>query len=200
MKKITLFIFVLVSSFFILHSSLALAQSNSKEALDQLKAAAGSSGANIAGSTPTDPRVIVAKIIRTALSMVGIIFVGLSVYAGFLWMTAGGEEDKIEKSQHLLSSAVIGLAIVLSSYAIAYFIFQSLLGATGGGNPFGYGGYSNVTNYGPNPANYNQYTGTTGCCYKPDFSKCTRNIAQPDCTSPSFVNFVWQPSCPSQCP
>jgi hypothetical protein len=161
MKKIIVVFIFLLSIFYFVNPSFALAQSNSnsKEALDNLKAAAGSSGANIAGSGPADPRIIVAKIIRTALSLIGIIFVGLAVYAGFLWMTAGGEEDKVSQAKSLLSNAVIGLAIVLSSYAIAYFVFRSLLGATGGGNPFGYGGYSNVTNYGPNPADYEWYNG-----------------------------------------
>lgn len=157
-KALMTFVF-LFSLFSFLSPSFSLAQTNSQEALDNLKAAGGSGGANIAGSAPTDPRIIVAKIIRTALSLIGIVFVVLAVYAGFLWMTAGGEEDKVSQAKKLLSNAVIGLAIVLSSYAIAYFVFQSLLGATSGGNPFGYGSYSNVTNYGPNPANYEWYTG-----------------------------------------
>ena len=159
MRKTLLTAFSLVSIFSVLNAPLALAQGNSQEAFDQLRSAGGASGANIAGSGPTDPRVIVAKIIRAALGLMGIIFVVLVVYAGFLWMTAGGEEDKTSKAKKLLSSGVIGLVIILSAYAISYFVFQSLLGATSGGNPFGYGGSSNVTNYGPDPANYNWYTG-----------------------------------------
>jgi hypothetical protein len=160
MKKIILAVFIVIFSFFILHSSFALAASPSQEALDQLNAAAGASGANIAGSGPTDPRIIVAIIIRSLLQLIGIVFVVLTVYAGFLWMTAAGEEEKIGKAKKLLSSGAIGLAIILSSYAISYFIFRSLLGATSGAaNPFGYGFTSNVTNYGPNPANYEWYTG-----------------------------------------
>src|SRR3989344_2016440 len=199
--KITSAIFfrAVLSVFFLGSYNLVAAQSNqsnSQEALNQLKAAGGASGANIAGSGPKDPRVIVAVIIRTALQLIGIVFVVLIVYAGFLWMTAGGEEEKASQAKKLIFNAVIGLAVILSSYAIAYFVFRSLLGATSGANPFGYGGYSNVTNYGPNPANYEYYTGTTGCCYKPDFSQCTRNIAQSDCVPPSWNNYLWQPTCP----
>ncbi len=142
MQKITsaIFLIALLSALFLGNS--ALSQSNSQEALDQLKAAGGASGANIAGSGPTDPRIIAANIIRVALSLIGIIFVGLSVYAGFLWMTAGGEEEKVSRAKKLLYNGVIGLAIVLSAYAISYFVFQSLLGATTGGNP--YNGGSNL--------------------------------------------------------
>lgn len=144
---------------FVLTNAFALAASNSQEALEQLNAAAGASGANIAGAGPTDPRVIAAIIIRSALALIGIVFVVLTLYAGWLWMTAGGEEEKISKAKKLLSNGVIGLAIILSAYSITYFIFKSVLGTAGSyANPFGYGGTSNVTNYGPNPANYSPYT------------------------------------------
>jgi len=160
MKKITLFVILLIFSFYILNSSFALAQSNSQEALGQLNAAAGASGANIIGSGPMDPRMIAAIIIRASLAFVGIFFVILIIYAGWLWMTAGGEEEKITRAKKLLSNGVIGLAIILSAYSITYFIFRTVLGTAGSyANPFGYGNTSNVTNYGANPANYNWYTG-----------------------------------------
>jgi hypothetical protein len=162
MRRIILVIILLLSSFFILHSSSALAatNSNSKEALDQLNAAAGSSGANIVGSGPADPRVIVVVIIRAALAFVGVFFVVMIMYAGFLWMTAGGEEDKVSHAKKLISNGIIGLAIIMSAYSITYFVFRTVLGSAASyANPFGYGSYSNVTNYGPDPANYEWYTG-----------------------------------------
>ena len=160
MKKITLIALLLISSFLILNSSFALAVSNSEEAFNQLEAAAGVGGANIAGSGPTDPRIIVAIIIRSLLQLIGIVFVVLTVYAGFLWMTAGGEEEKVSKAKKLIYDGVIGLAIILSAYAISYFIFRSLLGATSGSNPFGSGSNSDYfINPGGNPSNW--YTGPT---------------------------------------
>jgi hypothetical protein len=53
--------------------------------------------------------------------VLGVLFVCLTVYAGFLWMTAGGNEEHIEKAKKLLFRAVIGLIIVLSAYSIAWF-------------------------------------------------------------------------------
>lgn len=139
MRKITLAIFFLISSFFILHSSSVLAVSNSEEALGQLKAAAGASGAGIGGATPTDPRVLAANIIKTALGVLGTIFLVIIIYAGFLWMTAGGEEEKTGKAKKLISNGVIGLVIILTAYAITGFIISSLVGATTGSNPYGDG-------------------------------------------------------------
>jgi hypothetical protein len=79
-----------------------------------------------------DPRTIIGRIINVGLGFLGVIALGLIIYAGFLWMTSGGEEDKISKAKKLLTSAVIGLAIVLASWAIATFVINKLSGAING--------------------------------------------------------------------
>ncbi|MBP6945310.1 IPT/TIG domain-containing protein [Patescibacteria group bacterium] len=84
-----------------------------------------------------DPRVIAARIINVALGLLGIIFLALVVYAGFLWMTSGGDAGNAEKARTLLRNAVIGLIIVLSSWAITRYVLTRLLEAT---NPAGGGG------------------------------------------------------------
>ncbi len=75
--------------------------------------------------------VTIAGIVRIFLSVLGIIAVILLLYAGFLWMTAGGEADKIATAKKLLINAVIGLGIILSSLAITQFILGALSSATG---------------------------------------------------------------------
>ncbi len=79
-----------------------------------------------------DIRVIIGKIIRAALGLLGIIVLGIVLYAGFLWMTSGGDDEKIGQSKKLLTNAVIGLAIILSSLAIVQFVLSKLSEATGG--------------------------------------------------------------------
>ena len=71
-----------------------------------------------------DPRTIAAMVIRGALSLLGIIFFGLVVYAGYLWMTAGGNEEDAGRAKKLLTQAVIGLCIVLAAYSITIYAFQ----------------------------------------------------------------------------
>lgn len=61
-------------------------------------------------------------VIKGALSLVGTIFLILTVYAGILWMTASGKEEQVEKASKIIKASVIGLFIVMSSYAITYFI------------------------------------------------------------------------------
>jgi len=51
-------------------------------------------------------------------------------------MTAGGSEEKITKAKKLLINGFIGLAIIMSSYAIVTFLFRAILeGADGSGGP-----------------------------------------------------------------
>lgn len=84
------------------------------------------------GLASFDIRLIIANIIRVALGLVGIIMVGLGLYAGFLWMTAGGNEEQITQAKSVLRNAVIGLAIILSAYSIVSFV-MNMLGVGGGG-------------------------------------------------------------------
>jgi len=80
-----------------------------------------------------DPRVIATRIIRVALGFLGIIAVALMMYAGWLWMLSEGNEEKITKAKNVLKGAIIGLIIILSSFAIATFILNKLTGEGGGG-------------------------------------------------------------------
>jgi TRAP-type C4-dicarboxylate transport system permease small subunit len=75
---------------------------------------------------------IIAKIIKIFLGILGVIVLGLVIYAGYLWMTAAGEEKKVQEAKDTLRNAVIGLAIVATSYATTSFIMDKLFGATKG--------------------------------------------------------------------
>lgn len=71
-----------------------------------------------AGTQEADVANVAGALINTALSFVGIIFMALVVYAGYLWMTARGEEEQVGKARKILTSTMIGLVITLGAYAI----------------------------------------------------------------------------------
>lgn len=75
------------------------------------------------GDIPT----LIGEWLGVILGFTGTIFFILVVWAGLTWMTAGGNEENIKKAQGILKTAVIGLIIVLSAYAITRFIGTSLL-------------------------------------------------------------------------
>lgn len=89
--------------------------------------------ANI-GITTVAPQVIIARLINITLGFLGVIFLGLVVYGGYLWMTSAGDPAKIEKSKKLLMAAVIGLLLIMSSWAIARYIINKLNNAIGPGS------------------------------------------------------------------
>jgi len=75
----------------------------------------------------TDLMEIIGTVISLALGLLGVIFLVLMIYAGYNWMTARGEEDKVATAKDTIIRAVIGIVIVVGSYAIWRFIFIRLL-------------------------------------------------------------------------
>lgn len=75
---------------------------------------------------------IVAQIILAVLGLLGVIFVVLLTYGGFLWVTSAGEEDKVKKATGLIFNSIIGSLIVIAAYAITYYVLRKLSGALGG--------------------------------------------------------------------
>jgi len=69
---------------------------------------------------------IMDTIISTFLSIIAILLFALMMYGGMRWMTAEGNDDKVQKAKDIIQGGGIGLAIVLSAYGITYFIFSRL--------------------------------------------------------------------------
>ncbi|MDD2656883.1 MAG: pilin [Patescibacteria group bacterium] len=78
----------------------------------------------------SDLRDTAVNIINIALSMLGIIAVVIILIGGFQWMTAGGDDGKVETARKWIFSGIIGLAIILSAWAIAKFALNNLGQAT----------------------------------------------------------------------
>ncbi len=75
-------------------------------------------------------RVTIARIIRVAMGLLGIVAVVIVLIGGFKWMTAGGSEDGATEGKQWIFSGIIGLAIILSAYALATYVINSLVTAT----------------------------------------------------------------------
>ena len=122
MKFRLLFYGVVGSIFLLLYSHLVVADGigEAKQGL--------SASANAAGLAQNDLNVpqLIGQILAIVLGFTGTIFFILVVWAGILWMTAGGSQENIKKAQDILKGAVIGLIIVFSAYAITKFIGSSL--------------------------------------------------------------------------
>jgi hypothetical protein len=80
------------------------------------------------GNKPLDDTI--AGIINIALGFLGILTTLIILFGGFKWMTSYGSSDKIDEAKKLISAGVIGLVLVLVSYAIAQFVLNSLINET----------------------------------------------------------------------
>jgi hypothetical protein len=125
---------------------------------------AGSSGYDTSGDKYALSRTI-GGIIRAVLSLIGVIFLVLTVYAGVLWMTAAGAEDKITKAKSILKSSIIGLAIVASAYGITALVMNFMIGASAPS--------TETSQYGPESS--------MGCCYNETDKKCMQTTSAATC-------------------
>lgn len=119
MKKFFLFFslsLIFISGFFAMP-----VQADYLEDLDtQLTAASGPEGATFQAAA--DPRSIVAKVISVAAGFMGIIFTSIIFYAGFLWLSSGGNEEKTGKAKKIIIYSTIGAILCLSAWSITYFV------------------------------------------------------------------------------
>lgn len=77
-------------------------------------------GAGLNSYTNNLPKAA-GDVIGTILSLVAVLFFALMIYAGILWMTARGDEDQTKKAFDTIVASVIGIVIILASYAITAF-------------------------------------------------------------------------------
>lgn len=124
-QKILLSCLILVFLFSAATSALAL-DFGSKEVGD----AAEKAGFN-PNTTETTFAETTGTVIAMILSFTGVIFLVLMVYAGWLWMTARGEEEPVEKAQKIIISSIIGLIILVGAYSITSFVVPRLTDVTG---------------------------------------------------------------------
>lgn len=69
----------------------------------------------------------IGRVIQAGLALVGVIFLILTIYAGYLWMTAAGNDSQVGKAKDTLRNVIIGLVVVMAAYAITAFVSGELL-------------------------------------------------------------------------
>ncbi len=131
-----LIVLVAVSLAMTLNASLAIPQALATDSdaefnlTNKLKNVGGNAGYSSQVDKNTLPNTI-GSIIKSLLSILGIIFMAYIIYAGYLWMSARGNEEQLTKAKAILRGSIIGLIIVLGAYAITQFVLTSIIEATG---------------------------------------------------------------------
>ncbi|MFZ5364641.1 MAG: Mbov_0395 family pilin-like conjugal transfer protein [Patescibacteria group bacterium] len=74
----------------------------------------------------------IGTIIKIVLGFLGVVLLIVIIYGGWLWMTAGGDEDQTKKAKSWIVNGIIGLIIILLAYAITNYVVGELLTAVQG--------------------------------------------------------------------
>ncbi len=112
---------ILITFFVFLFGNFTLAQEN---ILEQAGIRAGYT--TEAGIINTPPQLIIARIIKIFLGFLGITAVSFIVYGGWVWLRSEGSQEKITTAKGIIIGASVGIAIIISSYAIAEFIIREI--------------------------------------------------------------------------
>ena len=99
-----------------------LLKSGESSPIDRLNEAAQTNGPYNEVATETTLASTAGLLINVALSLLGIIFIVIFIMAGYQWMTAQGNEQIVTKAKDSMTRAVIGIIVIISSYAIWTFI------------------------------------------------------------------------------
>jgi len=130
MKKLIASVTSLLFAFqLVMIPSMALAQGTNpfEEGVTKVKEVGEKAG--IDNTDRTLPEII-GRLINVVLGFLGIVLLGLILWAGFLWMTAGGNADQVKTARAYMSNAIIGLIIVVAAFAITNFVLTSLVNVT----------------------------------------------------------------------
>jgi len=83
-------------------------------------------------ATTRDLPQTIGSIIKIILGFLGIVLLIVIIYGGWLWMTAGGDEEQVKKAKSWIVNGIIGLVIILLAYAITDYVIGELLEAVQG--------------------------------------------------------------------
>ncbi len=122
LKQILSFLFLWLIPVFVLSAE------TNPTLFGELKNTASSGGYTTADVTQTTPATIAGQLTFGALGLLGVIFMVLIIYAGYLWMTAAGDSKPVEKAKSIVQAAVIGLALVLGALVFTSFLFDVISG------------------------------------------------------------------------
>ncbi len=70
------------------------------------------------------PEYYIGLVLNALFSLLGIIFIGLSIYSGIVWMTSRGNEAKVTKAKDTLTELMIGLIFIVGAYALTTFVLK----------------------------------------------------------------------------
>lgn len=79
------------------------------------------------GLSGKDPKLITIAVVQYVLGLLALITVIFLIWAGIDWMTAAGNEERVARAKKTIRNAVVGLVVILLSWALASFVANTFL-------------------------------------------------------------------------
>lgn len=98
-----------------------------------VRAAGGDGIANPLEGACADIKGCLENVVKYVLGLAGVLALAAVVYGGFLYITAAGNQERVESGKNAVTYSIIGLVVIGLAYAIVSFVFQALGGGGGGG-------------------------------------------------------------------
>lgn len=74
------------------------------------------------GAATGELNLIIERVLNTVMGVVGLLAVIVMVVGGILLATSGGDEEKSKKGKNYITYGIIGLVVIILSYAIVNYI------------------------------------------------------------------------------
>jgi len=128
MKKIILIIIITIFAINISNSVCLAYDFNKKSGIKNTADATGHAESKIFVKDKL-PEAI-GLVIKIGLGLLGVAFLLLIIYGGYIWMLAKGNQQEVDKALKIIQNAVIGLIIISVAYGLVNLIFEELLFTT----------------------------------------------------------------------
>lgn len=73
------------------------------------------------------PQQLIGQVINAVLGIVGSIALLMFIWGGFLWMTAAGNDEKVQQGKKTLTWSTLGLVVIFSSYALVSYLIKNIV-------------------------------------------------------------------------
>jgi hypothetical protein len=65
---------------------------------------------------------LMARLFNALVLVGGLAVILYLAWGGFAWITAGGDKDRVEAAKHRITNAIVGMAVLLATVAVALFL------------------------------------------------------------------------------
>jgi hypothetical protein len=92
--------------------------------IEGLDKTGGNTGAGYPIEKESNPGLFITQMFGTVMkpAFMGVIAMIIFIYGGYYWLTAKGDEEKVQKAKTIIVNTIIALLVIFSAYAIVKII------------------------------------------------------------------------------